>query len=118
MNLELSNQLCLNSNEYSGCLPLLIFSRLTMMKLFSSGLIVQALGCFSNSTSESSCTAVEIEAMASTRDLEFALEVGIDRAVVEEDLKMVVQALVSKEFGLASYRLLVKDAYVVANNFS
>lgn len=89
-----------------------------MIELFSPGLIVQALVYFSNSINESSYIVVEIEAMASTWALKFALEVGIDKAVVEGDSKMVVQALVSKEFGLASYRLLVKDACVVANNFS
>lgn len=56
--------------------------------------------------------------MAAICALEFALEVGIGRVVVEGDSKMVVQALMSKNSNLASYGLLVQDAYVFARNFS
>ena len=62
-------------------------------------------------------SAVEIEAMAATHALEFALEVNIDRVVVKGDSKMVVQALMSKNSSLASYGLLVQDVYVFVRNF-
>ena len=48
-------------------------------------------------------SVVKIEAMAATRALEFALEVGIDRVVAKGDSKMVVQALMWKNSSLASY---------------
>lgn len=41
--------------------------------------------------------AVEIEAMAALRALKFGLEVGIDKAIVEGDLELVVKALIKED---------------------
>ena len=43
--------------------------------------------------------AVEIEAMAAIRALEFAEEIGLDRVVVEGDSKIVTQALKTEDTG-------------------
>ena len=46
---------------------------------------------------------MDIEALAAIRALEFALEVSINRAIVEGDLELVVKALATEEFSLASH---------------
>ena len=56
--------------------------------------------------------------MAAIQALEFGLEVGIDQAIVEGDLEIVVKALASKDSGLASFELLVKAANVCATSYS
>ena len=43
--------------------------------------------------------AVEIEAMAAIRALEFAAEISLDRVVVEGDSKIVTQALKTEDTG-------------------
>ena len=56
--------------------------------------------------------------MAAIQALEFGLEVGIDQAIVEGELEIVVKALASKDSGLASFGLLVKVANVCATSYS
>lgn len=56
--------------------------------------------------------------MATTRALEFGLEIGLDRVMVEGYSKIVMQALKIKDVGLASYALLVTDACDLENKFS
>ena len=50
---------------------------------------------------------IEIEAMAATRALEFAREVGISEAILEGDSVMVIKALATKDTGLAPFGLLI-----------
>ena len=60
---------------------------------------------------------VEIEAMATTRAIEFAREIGVDRIMVERDSSTVTKALSTKNPALASYGLLIEDARVLEGNF-
>ena len=62
--------------------------------------------------------AVEVEAMAAIRALEFAGEIGVDRIMVEGGSTIVTKALKTKHPGLASYGLLIEDARVLERNFS
>ena len=61
---------------------------------------------------------MEIEALAASRALELAADIGLDRIVLEGDSKVVTQVLETKEVGLAAYGLLVSDACTLARNFS
>lgn len=61
---------------------------------------------------------VEIEVMAATKALEFGLEMGLDKAVVEGDFATVFHALEKREACLAPFGLLVKDGLGFANSFS
>ena len=54
---------------------------------------------------------IEVEAMAAKWALEFAREEGISEAVLEGDLLLVIKALATKDIGLASFGLLIQDAY-------
>ena len=60
----------------------------------------------------------EIEAMAATRALEFAREVGISEAILEGDSLLVIKALATKDIGLASFGILIQDAYRFTSAFS
>ena len=62
--------------------------------------------------------AVEIEALAASRALELAADIGLDNVIVEGDSLVVTQALKSKVVGLAAYGLLIRDAFSLAGNFS
>ncbi|XP_075655226.1 uncharacterized protein LOC142625459 [Castanea sativa] len=46
---------------------------------------------------------VEVEAMATSKAVEFGSELGIRRAIIEGDSAVVVKSLTSKEFGLTPY---------------
>lgn len=61
---------------------------------------------------------VEIEAMVAARAIEFAIEIGVDRVMIEGNSSVVTEALRSKEAGLASNDLLIQDAKLVERNFS
>ena len=60
----------------------------------------------------------EIEAMATTKALEFAREVGISEAILEGDSLLVIKALATKDIGLAPFGLLIQDAYRFTEAFS
>ena len=60
----------------------------------------------------------KIEAMAATRALEFAREVGISEAILEGDSLLVIKALATKDIGLAPFGLLIQDAYKLTEAFS
>ena len=62
--------------------------------------------------------AAEIESMAATRALEFALEIGITDAVMERDSLLVTQALVAHTNSLAPLGYLITDAKFLSNNFN
>ena len=61
---------------------------------------------------------MKIEALAASRALELAADIGLDRIVLEGDSKVVTQALETKDMGLAAYGLLISDACTLARNFS
>ena len=61
---------------------------------------------------------VEIEALAASRALEFAANIGLDNVIVEGDSLVVTQALKTKVVVLAAYGLLIRDAFSLAGNFS
>ena len=54
--------------------------------------------------------AVEIEALAAARALEFASEIGIEQALLERDSEVIMKASVEEGGSLASYDLLIQDA--------
>ena len=60
----------------------------------------------------------EIEALAASRALEFAADIGLDNVILEGDSKVVTQALETKDVGLAAFGLLIRDACTLAGNFS
>ena len=62
--------------------------------------------------------AVEIEALAASRALELAADIGLDKVILEGDSKVVTQALEIEAVGLAAYGLLIRDACTLARNFS
>lgn len=61
--------------------------------------------------------AVEIEALDTTRALEFAADIGLDNVILEGDSKVVTQALETKDVGLAAYGLSIRDSCTSAGNF-
>ena len=54
--------------------------------------------------------AVEIEALAAARALEFASEIGIEQALLERDSEVIMKASVEEGGSLASYDLFIQDA--------
>ena len=56
--------------------------------------------------------AIEIDAMATIRALEFAIKLGLDRVVVEGDSSIIMIDLRTKESSLTSYGLLISDSCV------
>ena len=61
---------------------------------------------------------IEIEAMAASKALEFARELGIAKAVLEGDSQVVIMALNSKTSVLAPYGSLIQDSLTLSNSFS
>ena len=61
---------------------------------------------------------VEIEALVATQALQFGLEIGIDRAIVEEDSIVVMKALANKPRNMTSYGVLIQDAKVFSGFYS
>ena len=62
--------------------------------------------------------AVEVEAMAACKALEFGREIGLEKVILEEDCSTVMKALCNADKGMASYGLLIKDAEVFSSLFS
>ena len=67
---------------------------------------------------------VEIEALAASRALEFAADIGLDNVIIgldnvilEGDSKVVTQALETKDVGLAAFGLLIRDSCTLVGNF-
>ena len=56
--------------------------------------------------------------MATCRAVEFGSELGLHRAIVEGDSKVVVKALRCKEYGLAPYAHLIKDLSLFSGLYS
>ena len=61
---------------------------------------------------------IEIEALAASKALEFAREVGISEAVLEGDSLLVMKALKTKNAGLAPFGLLIQDSLTLSSGFS
>ena len=61
---------------------------------------------------------IEIEAMAASKALEFARELGIAKAVLEGDSQVVIMALNSKTSVLAPYGSLIQDSLTLSNSYS
>ena len=61
---------------------------------------------------------IEIEALAASKALEFAREVGIYEAVLEGDSLLVMTALKTKNPGLAPFGLLIQDSLTLSSGFS
>ena len=61
--------------------------------------------------------AVEIEALAAIRALEFALELGIAHVVLEGDSKVILDALAEEDVSLSSHGLLIADAKSLSHDF-
>ena len=57
--------------------------------------------------------AVEIEALAAARALEFASEIGVEQALLEGDSEAIMKALVEDGGSLASYDLLIRRCEVL-----
>ena len=62
--------------------------------------------------------AIEIEALAANKALEFAQEMGLSDVVLEGDSSLMMAALNSKYPSLASYGLLLQDTLSLSSVFS
>ena len=62
--------------------------------------------------------AIEIEALAANKALEFAQEMGLFDVVLEGDSSLMMAALNSKYPSLASYGLLLQDTLSLSSVFS
>ena len=61
--------------------------------------------------------AIEIEAMATSRAMEFGREITVAKVIVEGDSAIMVKALCSSDTSLASYGLLTKDTTIYSSLF-
>ena len=59
--------------------------------------------------------SIEVKAMIAIKHLEFAIDLGFNRVVVESDISIVMNGL---KTSLSSYGLLISDAHVFENLFS
>ena len=62
-------------------------------------------------------SVVNLETLAACRALEFSLELGFDKAILEGDSMIVMTALRDPSPSLASHGLLVRDAQLMARLF-
>ena len=63
-------------------------------------------------------SVVILETLAACRALEFSLELGFDKAILEGDSLIVMTALRDPSPSLASFGLLVQDAQCLARSFT
>ena len=63
-------------------------------------------------------TAIEVEALATRRSLELALETGFGRVVLEGDSQILIQALKEDTHSLANFGHIVIDISYLASHFS
>ena len=61
---------------------------------------------------------MEVEAIAACRVVEFGSEIGVDCAIMESDLEIIVKALRNKDNGLISYGPLINDVSLFLGLFS
>ena len=60
---------------------------------------------------------VELETLVVTKALEFALELGLDYAILERDSKKLMNSLMDDLLSLASFGLLIQDVKVIVESF-
>ncbi|KAK9996822.1 hypothetical protein SO802_021508 [Lithocarpus litseifolius] len=65
-----------------------------------------------------SSLVVEMEALAATRGIELALELGFDRIIFKGDSNIVTRALTDQSPPFALFGLLIRDAQVFADQLS
>ncbi|XP_050248608.1 uncharacterized protein LOC126695850 [Quercus robur] len=63
-------------------------------------------------------SVVNLGTLAACRALEFSLELGFDKAILEGDSMIVMAALRDHSPSLASYGLLLRDSQLMANLFT
>ena len=61
---------------------------------------------------------MEVEAIAACRVVEFGSEIGVDCAIMEGDLEIIVKALRNKDNSLISYGPLINDVSLFLGLFS
>lgn len=61
---------------------------------------------------------MEVEAIVACRAVEFGSEIGVDCAIVEGDLELIVNALRNKDNGLISFAPLINDVSLFLGLFS
>ena len=60
---------------------------------------------------------VSTETIEAARALEFALELGLDSAILKGDCEILMKALMKDSLSLASSGLLIQDVNVIAESF-
>ena len=63
-------------------------------------------------------TVVELETLAATRAIEFSIELGFSKVILEGDSETVIKALQDNSPSLAPFGLLIRDAQEAANFFT
>ena len=63
-------------------------------------------------------TVVELETLVATRAIEFSIELGFSKVILEGDSETVIKALQDNSPSLAPFGLLIRDAYEAANFFT
>ena len=63
-------------------------------------------------------TVVELETLAATRAIEFSIELGFSKVILEGDSETLIKALQDNSLSLAPFGLLIRDAQEAANFFT
>ena len=63
-------------------------------------------------------TAIEVEALAAWRAMELALEIGLNKGVLEGDSLILMNALNSNSHSLAQFGHIINDIQYLASQFS
>ena len=63
-------------------------------------------------------TVAQVEALAARRAAEFALEIGIDQVIIEQDSEVIYKDLIDPRPSLALHRHLICDVLHLASVFS
>ena len=61
-------------------------------------------------------TVLKTETMAAITNLEFALELGLDSAILEGDSEILINSLMEDSLSLASFGLLIQDVKAIAKS--
>lgn len=62
-------------------------------------------------------TAIEVEALAARRALEFVVEIGVDQVILKGDLEILIKALQKDSSSLAQYGHLVTYVQYLVSSF-
>ena len=62
-------------------------------------------------------TVLEVETMATRRALEFAMEIGVHKVILEGDCEILIKALQSNSHSLSQFGHLAKDVKYLASKF-